>query len=63
VVKAGCGKPVRFWQPLSARFGTRNDGAPSARWNWKHYPGMTEKAIEAVLDAASMRFDIFLRRV
>ena len=29
----------------------------------EHYPGMTEKAIEAMLDAAFARFDIFAARV
>ncbi|MDB5896344.1 MAG: molybdenum cofactor biosynthesis protein MoaE [Rhodoferax sp.] len=29
----------------------------------EHYPGMTEKAIEAMIDAALQRFDIFAARV
>jgi len=29
----------------------------------EHYPGMTEKAIEAMIDAAQQRFDIFGARV
>jgi molybdopterin synthase catalytic subunit len=29
----------------------------------EHYPGMTEKAIEAMIDAAKARFDIFGARV
>ena len=29
----------------------------------EHYPGMTEKAIEAMIDAAILRFDIFGARV
>jgi molybdopterin synthase catalytic subunit len=29
----------------------------------EHYPGMTEKAIEAMVDAALQRFDIFAARV
>ncbi len=29
----------------------------------EHYPGMTEKAIEAMIDAAMVRFDIFGARV
>ena len=29
----------------------------------EHYPGMTEKAIEAMVDAAMQRFDIFAARV
>ncbi|MBC7705692.1 MAG: molybdopterin synthase catalytic subunit MoaE [Rhodoferax sp.] len=41
----------------------RNDGASVSTMELEHYPGMTEKAIEAVLDAAFMRFDIFAARV
>jgi molybdopterin synthase catalytic subunit len=29
----------------------------------EHYPGMTEKSIEAMIDAAHQRFDIFCARV
>ena len=29
----------------------------------EHYPGMTEKSIEAMIDAAHQRFDIFAARV
>lgn len=29
----------------------------------EHYPGMTEKAIEAMVDAAIERFDIYAARV
>ena len=41
----------------------RNDGASVSTMELEHYPGMTEKAIEAVLDAAFARFDIFAARV
>ena len=41
----------------------RNDGASVSTMELEHYPGMTEKAIEAVLDAAFTRFDIFAARV
>jgi len=41
----------------------RNDGAQVASLELEHYPGMTEKAIEAMLDAAHQRFDILDCRV
>ncbi len=41
----------------------RNDGAQVATLELEHYPGMTEKAIEAMLDAAHRRFDILSCRV
>ena len=41
----------------------RNDGASVATLELEHYPGMTEKAIEAMMDAAHSRFDIFSARV
>lgn len=41
----------------------RNDGAQVATMELEHYPGMTEKAIEAMLDAAHRRFDILACRV
>lgn len=41
----------------------RNDGAQVATLELEHYPGMTEKAIEAILDVAQQRFDIFASRV
>lgn len=41
----------------------RNDGAQVATLELEHYPGMTEKAIEAMLDAAHQRFDILRCRV
>ena len=41
----------------------RNDGASVATLELEHYPGMTEKAIEAMIDAAQQRFDIFGARV
>jgi molybdopterin synthase catalytic subunit len=43
----------------------RNDGAdPSVQsMELEHYPGMTEKSIEAMIDEAHKRFDIFGARV
>ena len=51
--------------PASARWpgfvGTvrdRNDGQGISAMELEHYPGMTEKAIEAMIDQAFERFDI-----
>jgi molybdopterin synthase catalytic subunit len=41
----------------------RNEGDLVATLELEHYPGMTEKAIEAMIDAAMARFDIFAARV
>jgi molybdopterin synthase catalytic subunit len=41
----------------------RNDGATVATLELEHYPGMTEKAIEAILDQAHQRFNIHACRV
>ena len=43
----------------------RNNGEPGTvqSMELEHYPGMTEKAIEAMIDAAQQRFDIFGARV
>ena len=41
----------------------RNSGIPIDTMELEHYPGMTEKAIEAIIDAALRRFDIFGARV
>ena len=43
----------------------RNTGAPGevSTLELEHYPGMTEKSIEAMIDAAHQRFDIFDARV
>ena len=41
----------------------RNDGLSVSSMELEHYPGMTEKAIEAMIDAAMARFDIFGARV
>jgi molybdopterin synthase catalytic subunit len=41
----------------------RNDGAAVSSMELEHYPGMTEKAIEAMIDEAHHRFDIYAARV
>ena len=41
----------------------RNDGSSVSSMELEHYPGMTEKSIEAMIDEAVARFDIFGVRV
>ncbi len=41
----------------------RNDGQSVSTMALEHYPGMTEKAIEAMIDEAQKRFDIYAARV
>jgi molybdopterin synthase catalytic subunit len=41
----------------------RNDGDAVSTMELEHYPGMTEKSIEAMIDEAFKRFDIFAARV
>ncbi|GAA6120151.1 molybdopterin synthase catalytic subunit MoaE [Acidovorax sp. FG27] len=41
----------------------RSDGQSVASMELEHYPGMTEKSIEAMIDEALARFDIFGARV
>jgi molybdopterin synthase catalytic subunit len=41
----------------------RNDGLGVSSMELEHYPGMTEKAIEAMIDDALFRFDIRAVRV
>lgn len=41
----------------------RNDGAGVSAMELEHYPGMTEKSIEAMVDEALRRFDIRAVRV
>jgi molybdopterin synthase catalytic subunit len=41
----------------------RNDGSEVSSMELEHYPGMTEKSIEAMMDAAHKRFDIYAARV
>ena len=41
----------------------RNDGSLVSTLELEHYPGMTEKAIEAMIDEAHQRFAIYAARV
>ncbi len=41
----------------------RNDGMGVSSLELEHYPGMTEKSIEAMIDQAHARFDIYAVRV
>ena len=41
----------------------RNDGKSVSTLELEHYPGMTEKAIEAMMDDAYTRFNIYAARV
>ena len=41
----------------------RNDGSAVSAMELEHYPGMTEKAIEGMVDEAFRRFDIRAARV
>jgi molybdopterin synthase catalytic subunit len=41
----------------------RNDGQSVSTMELEHYPGMTESSIEAMIDAAHQRFDIYAARV
>ena len=41
----------------------RNDGDSIATMELEHYPGMTEKSIAAMIDAALARFDLYGVRV
>jgi molybdopterin synthase catalytic subunit len=41
----------------------RNDGQSVSTMELEHYPGMTESSIEAMIDDAHKRFDIYAARV
>jgi molybdopterin synthase catalytic subunit len=41
----------------------RNDGLSVSTLELEHYPGMTEKSIEAMIDAAHKKFNIYAARV
>jgi molybdopterin synthase catalytic subunit len=41
----------------------RNDGLNVSELELEHYPGMTEKSIEGMIDEAHKRFDIYAARV
>jgi molybdopterin synthase catalytic subunit len=59
---AGVGAVASFIGTVRDRSG--GDGpADTTRMELEHYPGMTERAIEAMIDAAVARFDIRAARV
>ena len=41
----------------------RTDGTPASAMELEHYPGMTERAIEAMIDAAVQRFELRAVRI
>ncbi|MEG0447289.1 MAG: molybdenum cofactor biosynthesis protein MoaE, partial [Comamonas sp.] len=41
----------------------RNEGDAVSSMELEHYPGMTEKSIEAIIDKAVLRFDIYGAKV
>jgi molybdopterin synthase catalytic subunit len=56
---AGVGAVVSFVGTVR----DRSDGAGVQRMELEHYPGMTERAIEAMIDEALRRFDVRAARV
>jgi molybdopterin synthase catalytic subunit len=40
-----------------------NDGDGVAAMTLEHYPGMTEKSLQAIVDEAKQRFDVYAMRV
>ena len=48
---------------FTGRVRNRNDGFDVVGLTLEHYPGMTEKSIEAMIDEAHRRFDILAARV
>jgi molybdopterin synthase catalytic subunit len=56
---AGVGAVVAFVGTVREH----SDGQSVSRMELEHYPGMTEAAIEAMIDAAARRFDIRAARV
>jgi molybdopterin synthase catalytic subunit len=62
----GVGAVASFVGTVRGGAGTGTGSAPSASvqaMELEHYPGMTERAIEAMVDAAFQRFDIRAARV
>ena len=56
---AGVGAVVAFVGTVR----DRSDGREVGAMELEHYPGMTERAIESMIDAAQQRFDIRAARV
>ncbi|MDI9331592.1 MAG: molybdopterin synthase catalytic subunit MoaE [Alphaproteobacteria bacterium] len=67
------GAEITFLRASDARVGAvcvfvgtvrdRNEGDSVATLELEHYPGMTEKTIEAMVEEAKARFDIFSSRI
>ena len=61
-----CARATRAWVRWRRFVGTVrdvNDGAGVASMTLEHYPGMTEKALQAIVDEAKRRFDVYGLRV
>ena len=56
---AGVGAVVSFIGTVR----DRNDGSGVSELTLEHYPGMTERSIEAMIDSAMQRFDLRAARV
>ncbi len=61
----GVGAVATFTGTVRDRNGAKDGGLPTevSAMELEHYPGMTERAIEAMIDAAHQRFDIRGARV
>ena len=57
------GAIAAFVGTVRQRDGATVGGGDTQRLELEHYPGMTERAIEAMIDAAQARFDILAARV
>ena len=57
--EAGVGAVVAFLGTVR----DRNDGQGVTAMELEHYPGMTERSIEAMIDEARLRFDLLSVRV
>jgi molybdopterin synthase catalytic subunit len=60
---ASIGAVASFIGTVRDRSGGAEGSADTTRMELEHYPGMTERAIEAMIDAAHARFDIRAARV
>ena len=60
---AAVGAVSAFIGTVRDRSGDTPGAADTTRMELEHYPGMTERAIEAMIDAALQRFDIRAARV
>jgi molybdopterin synthase catalytic subunit len=62
-LRAGRRRRRCAWCSFIGTVRDRNDGQPVSTMELEHYPGMTEKAIEQMIDEAHRRFDILGARV